>query len=102
VTPDELKEADERRRADLRAVLSTPGGRRLVLRLVETVSGAYSSSYAQDTHATAYREGQRSVGLALAEECKDVAPESWVKALAEAYQESIERRRLTDARLRDS
>ncbi len=79
------------READLRAVLQRPEGRRLVWRLVETECGTFGPSFAPgDPLATAYGEGRRSLGIALMEEARRVAPREWVEAMGEV----IERRRL--------
>lgn len=76
------KEARRRADEDLRAVLATPAGRRLFLRLV-TQAGTYSGSYAESPTATAFNEGRRSIGISLLREAQLVAPELYARALKE-------------------
>ena len=67
---------------DMRALLSTPAGRRFFWRVL-TQSGLYSSSYAESPTATAYNEGRRSVGLALMQEAQRVDAQRYAVALRE-------------------
>jgi hypothetical protein len=79
MTNDERLELND---ADLRAVMGTAHGRRLVWRLL-VQAGLYSSSYAADALATAFNEGRRSVGLALMAEAQRVTTDLYVAMVRE-------------------
>ena len=56
------EERDKRDRADMEALLPTREGARFFARLLE-LCGVYRLSYEPgDTHATAFKEGQRNIG----------------------------------------
>jgi hypothetical protein len=67
---------------DLRVVMGTQPGRRLVWRLLEQ-AGLHTPSFASDDNATAYNEGRRSVAIALMRETQRVCPELWVTMVRE-------------------
>jgi len=96
VTPEE--QAREQADQDLRAVLLTPAGRRFVWRVVESMTRSLDGSFAGEaTHATAYNEGLRAVGLHITLETQRVAPELYVVMLQEALQEREDARRRREA-----
>lgn len=76
------RERTKLRDDDLRAVLSTPPGRRFLWRLL-TQSGLLGASYSESPTATAYAEGRRSVAIGLMREAQRVAPELYAVALKE-------------------
>lgn len=94
---DEKEQAERRRElaqlqaeADLRAVASSPAGRRFLWRLIEQrcglLNGIQTESQAQMSHA----EGKRAVGRELLAELQRVAPpqatqmvREWTQALEE-------------------
>lgn len=68
--------------ADFEAVVSTPSGRRMLRRLLGEC-GVYRSSFAgEETHAAAYREGHRAIGLYLLGHF-EAAPELYCEFLRE-------------------
>lgn len=82
--------------ADLRAVLATPEGRRVLWSIIEGRSGMSRRSYVVgDALATAYHEGRRSVGLDLMAAAQKAAPANYVHMVTEALvlQRGAERRR---------
>lgn len=89
-----LRSREERReqqeREDLRAVLRTIEGRRLVWRFIDDVAGAFSRSYVGDTTGTIFNEGRRSIGLALMVEAQRASHADYVHMMAEALQSKQE------------
>ncbi len=66
----------QRDRQDLRAVLDTIEGRRVVRRLLQDFAGVLQQSYrGADVHGTSFEEGQRSVGLRLLAEVAQLRPD---------------------------
>lgn len=74
----DLKLAAEQRDADLKAVMSTPAGRRFVHRVLDNAKLERRSYEGELTHATAYNEGVREMGLKLNVELKRVCLELWL------------------------
>lgn len=74
--------AREQEHNDLRAVMSTPQGRRFVWRLLEH-AGLFGPSYASDHGATAYNEGRRSIAIGLLTRVQTEATDLYVTALTE-------------------
>lgn len=69
---EQIKDHGRRRRAratqeqaDIQAVLELPEGQRLLRRIIEATGRDRASFIPGDTGATAYREGQRSIGIQL-------------------------------------
>lgn len=76
--------------ADLRAVAATPGGVRVLRRILERC-GVYKLSYAPDAGATAFNEGMRNIGLWILSEVEESAPEQIVALLTlRKSQDSVE------------
>lgn len=76
---------------DLRWLMSTERGRRLAWALIDERCGAVGISFAGEaTHETAYREGRRSIGVALLAECQRLAPSDSVQMLQEAVSRRAE------------
>lgn len=86
MTDDEIEDAREaeetRRLADIvakekawRSVLASEGGRLIVAQLLTSCGWLYPSYVSGDTHATAYREGQRSMGQPIYEVVRAYGPE---------------------------
>jgi len=69
-----LRERERRRRADIRELMSSAGGRRWVHGLLE-FTGLFRSSFTGELSWTAFNEGQRNVGLRVYAEINDVCPE---------------------------
>lgn len=71
---------------DMRAVMSAPAGRRFVHRMLG-LCGTFRLSFAgEQTHATAFNEGKRSVGNQLFAELEAVSPAQFLDMLREAQQ----------------
>lgn len=78
----------KREQDDLRAVLSTPEGRRWLWRVLEATA-AFRASYDPDNPIRmGFSEGRRSVGLWLLAELQHAAPEAFASLIAETYQAS--------------
>lgn len=81
------KDLQERADNDLRRVLSTESGRRVLWELMDGRASVFRPSYAgEQTHHTAYLEGRRSVGLELVLECQRVSPADWGHMMREALE----------------
>lgn len=61
---------------DLKEVMSTPAGRRVLGQIIEG-SGIKKSSYTGNSE-TFYKEGRRSIGIWLEDEIKEAAPKEFV------------------------
>ena len=70
----------QRYAADLKDVMGTPQGRRVIWSLVDIALGP---SFALDPHATAFNEGRRSVALGLMTAAQKHAPDLYTLALTE-------------------
>lgn len=79
------KENAAREVLDLRAVMSSPQGRRFVWRLLDA-AGVFSASYTADPNSTAYAEGRRAMGLWLMREAQTVARDPYVAMVREALE----------------
>lgn len=80
------KDQLERERRNRLQVMSSPAGREFVFEVLDHVCGLYSQSYAgADTHATAFAEGQRSVGLHLQQVLQRECPEEYSRMMVEAF-----------------
>lgn len=69
---EQIRDHGRRRRAratqeqaDIQAVLAQPEGQRLIQRIILATGRDRASFVPGDTGATAYREGQRSIGIQL-------------------------------------
>ena len=84
---------------DLREVMDTRAGRRVVWRIIDLKARVAASSFAgEETHAMAYAEGRRAVGLDLMAHAQRVAPTEYVHMLAEATEERERQKRARIAR----
>lgn len=73
----------EQRLADLKAVLSTPEGRRFVWR---QLGGVFRLSFTPDPYVTAFNEGLKSPGLQLTAEITTEFPDLYLLMQDEAFQ----------------
>lgn len=88
----------QRQEEDLRLVMATAVGRRLVIRLIDEVAGVWNLSFvAGYADATAFNDGKRSVGVVLAKEVQALVPELWTQAQAEAQADLRDEREKRDA-----
>lgn len=83
---------------DFADVLSTPGGRRFVYRLIFDVAGLMNGSFGT-VEAMAYGEGGRAVGRAIVADAKRVAPDRYVTMIQEAVADGARREAERQARL---
>lgn len=89
--------------ADLREVLSAACGRRVLWRLLERGAEIYGQSFVSgDPLATAFKEGQRSVGLALMRELQRVDAAKYFEMVSEALAEARINATLEEAAETDS
>lgn len=79
---------NEQDREDVRVVMSTPGGRRFLARLLER-SGINRSSFTGNAN-TYFNEGQRNLGLFLQAELVDTSPDLYLTMLSESMKGSPE------------
>lgn len=66
----------------LKTVMSTSSGRRVMHRLLEK-AGVYRLSYAGSTNDTMFNEGQRNQGLFLLSELMEASPALYFEMLTE-------------------
>ena len=91
--------ADQRRRdidlaeADMRQMLSTPTGRRILMRIV-TMAGVYRPTSASSDIGLAHEAGRRDLGLEILAAANRADPKSVVTAYAERH-ETIQARLIT-------
>ena len=72
---------------DLRKILAIPEGRRYIWRLWG-ITGVFRSSYTpKDANMTAFREGQRDVGLAMLQDINDASPTALAQMRSEYLSE---------------
>lgn len=75
------------RTTDLREVMGTQAGRRLVWRLLDVGStGLHAASYTGEALSSAYAEGRRAIGIELMREVQGVAPLEYLAMMNEAMQ----------------
>lgn len=80
------REKQQRRQEvlDLESVLSLPGGRSFIWRLLASC-GCFEQSYVPgDSYATAFNEGRRGVGNPLLAEITNEFPEHYLRMMKEA------------------
>lgn len=83
---------------DVRAWLGTEHGRRVFMWLMDGLCGTCGPSFTGNAPSTDFREGQRSIGIALMTEAQQVCPELYVLAL----QETLEARADEERRRREA
>lgn len=87
---DRIRQAKE----DIRTVMSTPAGRRLMYRIVFERCGLNQLSWAGEAaRTTDYNEGRRSVGFEMTLELEKFAPDAWADVQGDALQERKRRSR---------
>ncbi|TMN24506.1 hypothetical protein [Pseudoxanthomonas sp. X-1] len=94
-------EARRQRQRDIKAVARTPEGLRFICSVLETL-GLYRLSFnAENTHATAFREGERNAGLRLLAQLDEADPGIYLRIIQSKQEqkdrERIERERNPDA-----
>ena len=76
------REREAQENAVLQTLLSTPVGRRWVHELLESCH-VFHVSFAQDALVTAFREGERSIGLRVLAQIMRAFPEAYVQMMKE-------------------
>lgn len=86
----EQKQKDKFKRemeiADLKAILTTPHGRRFFWRVLG-YTGPLRQTFDHSGSVTGFNEGRRSVGLWLWSEMESAMPEAYIAMLAEAREQ---------------
>ena len=82
-----VKIQEQKRANDLKAVMDTPQGRAVLWRVLAYCGVFQSSFVAGQSDTTAFKEGQRNVGLKLLAQLQEHCPEQYRKAETEARQE---------------
>jgi hypothetical protein len=70
---------------DLDAVLQTPQGRRVLLRILDRC-GVYRGAFTGEAAATSFRLGEQNLGLWLIAQIENVGPTEYPRLLLEAAQ----------------
>mgnify|MGYP001165934966 CR=1 FL=1 len=79
-------ESADLEREDLRALMSTPAGRRTVFRLLDRNCNLIGGSFIPgDTHASAHEEGRRSVGRLLVVQLQRECPDNFCAMISEGF-----------------
>ena len=81
---EELKRKREKELQDLRKVMSSSEGRRVLWRIL-TKGAIFNSSFAQNANETFFNEGRRSVGLWLTQEVSEADLEKFFQMHREAH-----------------
>ncbi|POP42145.1 hypothetical protein CHU32_21085 [Superficieibacter electus] len=84
-----IQEREERDAEDIRYVMATERGRRVVWNLLEQ-GKVFASTFAVEPHVTSFNEGQRNVSLALFSRVMAVCPELYLKMAEEQRQQNKE------------
>ncbi|ECF1703347.1 hypothetical protein E1B77_20810 [Salmonella enterica subsp. enterica] len=80
------REREERDAEDIRHVLSTDKGRRVIWWLLEK-GCVFSSTFNADPHIAAFSEGQRNLALAVFSRVMAACPEHYLQMAEEASRE---------------
>lgn len=78
-----LAEREDRDAEDIRFVMGSERGRRVVWQVLEQ-GKVFSACFAADPHITAFNEGQRNLALALFQRVMTSCPELYLKMADEA------------------
>ena len=87
---DLAKHDRDRELSDLKAVMRTPEGRRLVWRLLE-LSGVYRLSYQGNKDDAVFNDGRRSIGLVLMADLHEHCPELYNTMAKDVRREHLKR-----------
>ena len=77
---------------DLKEILASPSGRRLLMRLIKESNYLKASYVTGDTHTTAFNEGLRRMGQWLALKINEAKPGELFRLLAEEGEKDGRRR----------
>ena len=89
VRPEDL--ARTQARLDLKEVMGTPAGRRLMRHIIDARCQPGATSFAgEETHRAAFVEGRKDVGRELLGWCRRDCPQLWAQMVAEGLQEALQ------------
>lgn len=88
----EEKSESEQLQEDLRSVVDTRAGRRVLWRYM-SIAGIYRSSFADKSETTAFNEGRRIIGLTIMGDITNAKPDVLIQMMLEAKAEAEERAR---------
>jgi hypothetical protein len=77
------KRAEERRRADILAIWSTPEGSRYLWSLMAQ-AGVSQTTFTGSALTSAFKSGEQNMGLRMLADVMEVCPEAYIKAMTEA------------------
>lgn len=83
-------DAEEKRKLeqqDIRAVMSTAEGRRLLWGIIERMAGTFIGTFSGEALGSAFNEGRRAVGLELMVRMQTASAADYLRALNEALTE---------------
>lgn len=81
--------AAEREAADIRWLMESEQGRRIVWRLLNQ-SGVFRSSFSSDALAMAFSEGNRNIGLQLMAQVHELCPDMYPEMVREANARNLD------------
>lgn len=81
--------AAEREAADIRWLMESEQGRRIVWRLLNQ-SGVFRSSFSSDALAMAFSEGNRNIGLQLMAQVHELCPDMYPEMAREANARNLD------------
>ena len=82
--------------ADMKKVMATPEGRRLIWHFLDNTAAVFSGSFTGNSE-TFFREGRRDVGISIMKLAQSVDPDAYVAML----QEQLATRREREVHLKD-
>jgi hypothetical protein len=77
--------------SDVRAVMATPAGRRLLWHLLSGVCGVFATTETGEERSSLLRNGARDAGLRLQHQLQQWAPAEFVLLLGENFSAALER-----------
>mgnify|MGYP000025237787 CR=1 FL=1 len=81
--------AAEREAADIRWLMESEQGRRIVWRILNQ-SGVFRSSFSSDALAMAFSEGNRNIGLQLMAQVHELCPDMYPEMVREANTRNLD------------
>lgn len=92
MTQEQAQELDrQQRESDLRTMMGSPTGRRLVKSLL-LLTRTRETTFTGDSLGSAFEEGRREVGVALERDLLGLMPDAWLQMEAEHIERVKERR----------
>lgn len=81
--------AAECEESDVRWLMGSPQGRRIIWRMLNR-TGVFRSSYSSDALAMAFAEGNRNIGLQLLAQVHELCPDQYPEMVREANERNID------------